>query len=98
MNSTNFRPISLLSSFSTIFEMVMKKKLIKFLDSKKFFSDNQYGFRECLNAESALINSMSKVHNGFNLGKSVTGIFLDIKKALDTVDHNILYQNCINAE
>jgi hypothetical protein len=89
---SNYRPISLLSVFSKIFEKVMKIKLISFLEKNNFFSDCQFGFREGMNTEHALQNFMTNVYDGLNKGKGVSGLFLDIKKAFDTVDHGILLQ------
>lgn len=80
MNSTNFRPISILASFSMIFEKVMKRKNVSnFWTTKNSLVITNMD-SECLNAELALINFMSKVHNGLNLGEKVTGMFLDIKR------------------
>lgn len=87
---SNFRPISLLSTFSKVFEKIMKKKLLKYLNNIKFFSDNQFGYRDYLSTENALQHFMSDVYDGLNSGKFTTGLFLDIKKAFDTVDHSIL--------
>ncbi len=86
----NFRPISLLSTFSKIFEKLMKKKLLLFLEQTNFFSLKQFGFREGLSTENALKCFMEDVFTGLNNGKKVSGLFLDIKKAFDTVDHQIL--------
>lgn len=89
-NCSNYRPISLLSCFSKIIEKIMKQKLLKFFNSVKFFSSNQFGFRAGFNTEHALLNFMTNVYDGINENKKVSGLFLDIKKAFDTVDHNIL--------
>lgn len=89
-NCNNYRPISLLSTFAKIFEKLMKKQLVNFLEQTNFFSRNQFGFRENLNTEAALMNFMDEVYIGLNNGKRVSGIFLDIKKAFDTVDHKFL--------
>lgn len=89
-NCNNFRPISLLSSFSKIYEKLMKQKLVGFLEKTNFFSHTQFGFREGLNTENALQNFIYRVYNGLNDNKKVSAIFLDIKKAFDCVDHTIL--------
>ena len=87
---SNYRPISLLSCFSKIYEKIMKKKLINFLNSTGFFSKKQYGFRKGMNTENALVNFMTDIYNAVNSNKCISGLFLDIKKAFDTVEHEIL--------
>jgi hypothetical protein len=87
---SNFRPISLISTFAKIYEKIMKQKMLSFLNITDFFSDNQYGFRKGMNTELALLNFMDNVTEGINKGKCTSGLFLDIKKAFDTVDHRIL--------
>lgn len=64
MSSTNYRPISLLPSFSKIIEKIMKQKLVKYLEITKFFSKNQFGFRRGMNTEMALLQFMDKVTGG----------------------------------
>lgn len=86
----NFRPISLLSTFSKIFEKIMKSKLVKYFDTTNFLSSNQFGYRNNLSTEHALQHFMVEVYDGLNEGKYVTGLFLDIRKAFDTVNHEIL--------
>src|SRR5436190_11376086 len=68
----------------------MKKKLINFLNSTGFFSKKQYGFRKGMNTENALVNFMTDIYNAVNSNKCISGLFLDIKKAFDTVEHEIL--------
>lgn len=89
---SNFRPISLLSTFSKIFEKIMKDKLMNFLGKTNFFSDNQFGYRNNLSTENALQHFMHDVYNGLNDGSLTTGLFLDIRKAFDTVDHKIMLE------
>jgi hypothetical protein len=87
---SNYRPISLLPVFSKIIEKLMKKKLMMFLDKVHVISQNQFGFREGKSTEDALHNFLGEISNGLNSGSKVSGIFLDIKKAFDTVNHKIL--------
>ena len=53
-NKQNFRPISLLSCFSKIFEKAVKKRMVSFLINNSFFSPRQFGFREGMSTEDAL--------------------------------------------
>lgn len=89
-NPSNYRPIALLSIFSKILEKIVKVRLVNFLNKHNFFSNNQYGFRSRLNTSSALIDFMSQVYTTINNGKISAGIFVDVMKAFDTVDHEIL--------
>lgn len=89
---SNYRPIALLSIFSKIIEKVVKKRLTTFLEKHNLLTNNQFGFRSGLNTEHSLIIFMSNVYNSINNGKPCAGLFIDIMKAFDTVDHNILLQ------
>jgi hypothetical protein len=85
-----YRPISLLSVFSKILEKVVKKQLLSFLNKNKFFSNNQFGFREGMSTEDALLSFMESVYEPINNSKKVSALFIDITKAFDTIDHEIL--------
>lgn len=86
----NYRPISLLSVFSKIIEKIMKARVLNFLDSNRFFSDNQFGFIAKRSTEDALLNFCTTVYDGLNKNEHVSGIFIDITKAFDSVEHIIL--------
>lgn len=86
-----FRPISLLSVFSKILEKIVKTQLVTFLNRSKFFSNNQFGFREGFSTEDALLTFVESVYDPINNSKKVSALFIDITKAFDTVDHDILY-------
>ena len=89
-NPDNYRPISLVSVFSKIIESCMKSRLINFLQKHKFLSDCQFGFREKLNTEDALIQLLNQVYSALNVSDESAVNFIDIKKAFDTVDFEIL--------
>ena len=78
---TNYRPISLLSKFLKILEKIFNKRLTYFIKAQHILSDGQYGFRSNHSTPIAISEFVEKV---------TTGIFIDLKKAFDTVDHNIL--------
>ena len=86
----NFRPISLLNIFSKIFEKIMKKFLIDFLDTQNIISDSQFGFQRKKCTEDVLIKFSKNIYEQLDKSNSVLSIFIDFSKAFDTVPHNIL--------
>lgn len=93
----NYRPISLLPIFSKILEKIMKSRILNFLDENNFFNSNQFGFREGLSTEGALTEFLNQIYTGLNDDQHTSGIFIDVKKAFDMVDHKILLQKLYNA-
>jgi hypothetical protein len=86
----NYRPISLLSIFSKILEKLFKRRLIKFLDKNQVLSPSQFGFRSGMGTEYALESHLSKIYRSVNASARNVGLYIDIKKAFDTIDHFIL--------
>jgi hypothetical protein len=92
---TNFRPISLLSGFSKIFEKVMLQRVINFLDKNSVLANQQHGFRKNRSTSTALHDLITNVLNAMDTGKSSLGIFLDLSKAFDVVNHSLLLEKLI---
>lgn len=68
----------------------MKSRMVNFLNEFCFFHDCQFGFRENLNTETALINFLNVVYESLNKNLKCARLFVDIKKAFDMVDHCLL--------
>jgi hypothetical protein len=90
LDANNYRPISNLSPFSKIFEKGMKSRIIKYLDKINFLSPYQFGFRKKLSTELALEKFTTEILKGLNDSKCCAALFIDITKAFDMVDHNLL--------
>ena len=86
----NYRPVSLLCILSKVFEKVMYSRLSNFLNNYKVLICNQFGFRKFHSSYMALMVMMNELTNALDNGDHVIGIFLDISKAFDTVNHSIL--------
>ena len=87
---SNYRPISLLPNFSKILEKFMCNRLTEFLDKNKVLYEQQYGFRQNLSTDFALIELSDKIAEAIDNRKFMLGIFVDLSKAFDTLNHDIL--------
>jgi len=74
---SNYRPVSLLTSFSKIFEMVMQRRIVKHLTKYNILSSEQYGFRLGLRTDNATYKLTTEILNAMNNKLPVGGIFYD---------------------
>ena len=86
----NYRPISLLSVFDKIIEKLIHKHLYNFLTTHNILFENQFRFRKKNSTHHALIQITDQIRESIDKGKYGCGIFIDLKKAFDTVNHSIL--------
>ena len=86
----NYRPISLLSVFSQIFEKIMHKRLYNFIEVNDISHPLQFGFRKKHSTRHTLISMTETIKKSIDNGKFGCGIFMDLKKAFDTVNYTIL--------
>ena len=86
----NYRPISLLSIYNRLFEKLLYCRLIKFINKNDILYDLQYGFRNKHSTQHAILDIVNTIHSNMDNRKYSCGIFIDLKKAFDTVNHEIL--------
>ena len=91
MLSTNYRPISLLLTISKVLEKLMYKRVYSFLCTTNQLYVSQYGFRKQHSCEQAIGELVVNITKGFEYGKFSAGIFLDLSKAFDSLEHNVVY-------
>ena len=86
----NYRPISILPSLSKVFEKIIHKQISDYFESNKLFYVSQYGFRRRHSTELATIELVDKILIEMDKGEIPLTIFIDLSKAFDTIDHEIL--------
>ena len=89
-NVDNYRPISITSIISKIFEKIIKIRLLDFLNKYKLMNENQYGFRQKSNTLYAIMDILNQVYKAIDNSEVVSIVFLDLSKAFDLVNHKLL--------
>lgn len=86
----NYRPISVLPAFSKIFERAAVDQLMHFFDRNSYFSKHQFGFRRGKNTTEAINEFLTNIMTSLDSSRSALGIFCDLSKAFDSVNHSLL--------
>jgi hypothetical protein len=89
-NTANYRPISLLTSFSKVFERIIFDRLLKHIETNNILAVEQFGFRTSSSTVKASYKLTDEILNALNNRMMVGGFFCDIQKAFDCVNHDIL--------
>jgi len=87
---SNYRPISLLTSFSKIIKKIIYKRLYNYLNDSNILVGDQYGFRKKLSAETATYRLLNNVLPSLDRRNLVGGLFYDLQNAFDCINHEIL--------
>jgi hypothetical protein len=86
----NYRPISLLTSFPKIIEKVIYSRLLTHIEANNIMAHEQFGFRAHLSTAKAAFSLINSILTAMNSKQIVGGIFCDLQKSFDCVDHKIL--------
>ncbi|XP_074102043.1 uncharacterized protein LOC141529430 [Cotesia typhae] len=90
--TTNYRPISLISNLAKIFEKIIYTRLYEFSIRNHLISDNQFGFIKGRGTGDALALTSNYIYNNIDSNKPTVIAFLDLAKAFDTVNHELLLE------
>lgn len=87
---SNYRPISILSNISKIFEKIAKKRLTAFTKNNSIINKNQFGFTEGKSTQDAIEKISTSIQSTLDKSNKCIGIFIDLKKAFDSISHERL--------
>ena len=90
LDYSNYRPISLLSNINKIVEQIMHERLYSFLEKHKCIYELQFGFRAAHSTTHAQTDLVEDIRKAIDDNTFSVGVFIDLQKAFDTVDHKIL--------
>lgn len=93
---SNYRPISLTSSFAKLFEKIIKLRLVDYLNKNKVLSNMQFGFQKDLSTQDAIAKVTSIIYDAIDSKRACLGVFVDLAKAFDTVSHGLLLEKLEN--
>ena len=91
-NCNNYRPIALLSNISKIIEKLVHARLYFYFERNNILYQHQYGFRLNHSTTRALIATTEEIRYACDNGEYACITYLDLKKAFDAVNHNILLE------
>jgi retron-type reverse transcriptase len=86
----NYRPISVLTPISKIFETLVAAQLKSYLEANELLSEYQFGFRVSRSCELALNTMIEDWRSALDIKEHLFAVFLDLSKAFDTVNHELL--------
>ena len=92
---SNYRLTSLSSNFNRIFKNLLYYRMKNLIDKNKLIHSSQYGFCKAHSPDHAILDIVETLQNNMDKHYFSCGVFIDLKKAFDTVNHKILLDNLI---
>lgn len=88
----NYRPISIISNFAKLLEKALYNRILSFIENNSILAGNQYGFRPKKSTADALTSLTDSIYKALDESRPCMAIFLDLAKAFDTVNHELLFK------
>lgn len=88
----NYRPISIISIFAKIVEIILKQRLTNYFESNLFLTDSQFGFRKNRSTFQAVQSVVGSIVGGLERGEHTAITLCDLTKAFDCVSHDLLLE------
>lgn len=88
----NYRPISMLSPFSKVFEKIMGNRIINFMNKTKQLTYSQHAYQKSRSTQTAIFQFINQINSILESGHIPLGLFFDLSKAYDTLDYVILLE------
>ncbi|KAL5270097.1 hypothetical protein ACHWQZ_G000973 [Mnemiopsis leidyi] len=86
----NYRPVTLTSHIVKVFERVVRKHMVNYLEDNSLLTNKQHGFRSGRSCLTQMLDHFDDIYEGFTRGEDTDSIYLDYAKAFDKVDLNLL--------
>jgi hypothetical protein len=86
----NYRPLSVLSPIAKVYESLLAIRISNYFEENNLFNKSQFGFRKGLSCELALNTFVETIRENMNKKEHTVSIMLDLSKAFDTINHEIL--------
>lgn len=93
---SNYRPISVLSCLSKLFERLVFNRMMKFLDKFQLLTSAQHGFRSGRSTQTGVLEFVEFVYDCLDNGSYVAGLFFDLSKAFDSISFQFILDKCYN--
>ena len=86
----NWRPVALLPAFSKVYEKELQLQIVDYFTTNSLFCENQFGFRKGRSTEDAVLTFHDRIKQMLDNRQTPFAVFLDLSKAFDTIDHDLL--------